>query len=420
MTTVSGGIGTILLRARMSRPITAAKVGCHGALRKTEPRHVVEVANWRILREMERGWKELAARAAEPNIFYDPGFALAAIAGLGPIEHVRAVLVWRSAPPVERPCRRKLIGIFPYVERRRWGLSLVAAEAYIHPFAMSSAPLVDPGFAEEAWGVLYDWLEAGGRCTPDAWLFRHLPQDGPAADAMRSAARQRGIALRELEPRDRAVLDTTGLPPAWLDETLSAKARKEYRRLRRRLGERGRLERTTAHLAQDIGPTIEAFLALEASGWKGRAGTAAAQSPQIAAMFRRAAAALAGHGQIRVDMLRLDGHPIAATITLVSGADRWLWKIAYDEGFAAYSPGVLLTLDLTEEALAEAQPLRWDSCAMPGHPMIDRIWRQRRAYADVLILPRRTPPLLAAAAHWLERLGRAGLRRLRAIRGRLR
>lgn len=403
----------------MSRPITAAKIGCHGSLRKTDPRHVVEVANWRILRETERSWKDLAARATEPNVFYDPGFALAAIAGLGRTEHVRAVLVWRSAPPVERPCRRRLIGIFPYVERRRWGLPLVAAEAYIHPFAMSAAPLVDPAYAEEAWGVLYDWLETGGRCTPDAWLFHHLPQDGPGADAMRMAARQRGIALRVIEPRDRAVLHTEGLPPAWLDQTIAPKARKEYRRLRRRLGDLGRLERATASGTQDTGPAVEEFLALEASGWKGRAGTAAAQSPQIAAMFRRLAAALAGHGQIRVDTLRLDGRPIAATITLLSGADRWLWKIAYDEAFAAYSPGVLLTLDLTGEALADGKPIRWDSCALPGHPMIDRIWLQRRAYADVLVFPRRTHPLLAGAAASLEALGRSGVRRLKEMRGRL-
>ncbi len=418
MVAAAGGIGSILMGAAMSRAVTATKVGCQASLRKTDPRHVVEVANWRILRETQRNWKDLARRAAEPNVFYDPGFALASIAGLDRGEHVRAVLIWRSAPPVERPCLRRLIGVFPYVERRRWGLPLVAAEAYIHPFAMSAAPLVDPELAEEAWGVLFDWLEAGGRCTPDAWMFHHLPLEGPSADAMRIAARHRGIALRAIEPRERAVLDTHGLSPAWLDQALSPKARKEYRRQRRRLGERGRLERATASLPHEAGPAIEEFLALEASGWKGRAGTAAAQSPRITGMFREAAAALAEHGQVRIDTLRLDGRPIAATITLSSGADRWLWKIAYDEAFAGYSPGVLLTLDLTEEALAEGHPIRWDSCALPGHPMIDRIWRQRRAYADVLVFPRRTSPFLAGAATAIETMARGGIRRLKQARRR--
>lgn len=417
--TATGGLGTILMRTAMSRPVTAAKVGCQASLRKSDPRHIVEVANWRILREIEHSWKDLAGRAAEPNVFYDPGFALASIVGLDRGEHVRAVMVWRSAPPVERPCLRRLIGVFPYIERRRWGLPLVAAEAYIHPYAMSAAPLVDPAFAEDTWGVLFDWLEAGGRCTPDAWLFSHLPQDGPSADAMRLAARKRGVVLQVIEPRERAVLDTEGLSPGWLDRALSSKARKEYRRQRRRLGELGRLERATASLPHETGPAIEAFLALEASGWKGRAGTAAAQSPETAGMFREAVAALAGQGQVRIDTLRLDGRPIAATITLMSGADRWLWKIAYDETYAGYSPGVLLTLDLTEEALAEGERVRWDSCALPGHPMIDRIWRQRRSYADVLVFPRRTSPLLAGGATRLETMARGTIRRLKQARQRL-
>lgn len=412
----TSGLAAILTRATMARPVTAAKIGCPTKLRKTDPRHIVEVANWRILREVRDQWKDLAARAAEPNVFYDPDFALPAVVGLGLVEHIRAVLVWRSAPPVERPCLRRLIGVFPYVERRRWGLPLVAAEAFVHPFAMSSAPLVDPTFAEDAFGVLFDWLEAGGRYTPDAWLFRYLPQDGAGMAAMAAAAGRRGIAAESFDPHERAVLDTAGLGPAALDVAVSAKARKEYRRLRRRLGEQGRLEHTRATAPADLAACLEEFLALEAAGWKGRGGTAAAQSPAIAAMFRDIAAALGPGGQCEIDALRLDGRPLAMTITLIQGGTRWLWKIAYDEDYAPYSPGVLLTLDLTGQALAADQAVRWDSCALPGHPMIDRIWRQRRPYADALVVPARHSPLVVNAMTGLEALLRGTVRRLKQAR----
>ena len=54
------------------------------------------------------------------------------------------------------------------------------------------------------------------------------------------------------------------------------------------------------------------------------------------------------------------------------------FKTAFDEDYARFSPGVLLqqaNLDLLDNRQVE-----WvDSCAAPGHPMIDSVWRERRA-----------------------------------------
>ena len=45
---------------------------------------------------------------------------------------------------------------------------------------------------------------------------------------------------------------------------------------------------------------------------------------------------------------------IAASVTLSSGAASWFWKIAYDESLARYSPGVQLTVTVTQSMLADA------------------------------------------------------------------
>src|SRR3546814_13945194 len=54
------------------------------------------------------------------------------------------------------------------------------------------------------------------------------------------------------------------------------------------------------------------------------------------------------------------------------------FKTAFDEDYARFSPGVLLqqaNLDLLEDP-----KIAWvDSCAAPGHPMIDSVWRERRS-----------------------------------------
>ena len=75
---------------------------------------------WRSLGELlsiEDEWRELAARALEPNVFYEPAFALEAAAVFG--ASAGAVLVWSGTAP------RKLLGFFPArIESRRYGINL--------------------------------------------------------------------------------------------------------------------------------------------------------------------------------------------------------------------------------------------------------------------------------------------------------
>ena len=94
---------------------------------------------------------------------------------------------------------------------------------------------------------------------------------------------------------------------------------------------------------------------------------------------------LAADGQVRIDRLLFNGTAVAATVTLMSGDTAWCWKIGYNEAHARSSPGVQLICDLTDSLLTQPHPLRVDSCASPGHPMIDHVWRERLALSDRLI-----------------------------------
>ena len=72
---------------------------------------------WRPIIELQchvLEWRRLAQRAAEPNVFYEPSFALAAADVFG--RNVRAGLVWSRTAP------ERLLGFFPArIERRRYG-----------------------------------------------------------------------------------------------------------------------------------------------------------------------------------------------------------------------------------------------------------------------------------------------------------
>jgi GNAT acetyltransferase-like protein len=104
---------------------------------------------------------------------------------------------------------------------------------------------------------------------------------------------------------------------------------------------------------------------------------------------------------------------------LTSGDTAWLWKIAYDEGLARYSPGVQLVLDCTDSLLGDGGPARVDSCATADHPMINHLWRERLGLCDRLIAVRR-PALPFAITCQIENLVRAALAAAKNLRNRLR
>jgi hypothetical protein len=72
---------------------------------------------------------------------------------------------------------------------------------------------------------------------------------------------------------------------------------------------------------------------------------------------------------------------------LLTGDGGFCFKICFDEEFAKHSPGVLLELENIREA--HRRGLTWmDSCADQDHPMIDRLWPERREIRTVFLSPR--------------------------------
>jgi hypothetical protein len=358
-----------------------------------------EVVGWRGLSDAREAWKVLTCRTIEPNVFYDPDFALPVIEALGFSDAIRAFLVWRDTKAGERV----LAGLFPFIVSRRWGVPVTSGEAFIHPYAMSSAPLVDAEWTSETLSAFFVWLDQGSD-APAAWLFRFLPQDGPLYAALTDQATRASARVGLFGAYERAVLDGESLDAGQSEAALSTKRRREYRRLRRKLAEHGTVSVTRATTPDTDKSAMAEFLALEASGWKGRRGTAAAMAPSTRQMFEEIAEGLSASGQIRIDALRVDGAPVAMAMSCGVGNRWWLWKISFDEAFARYSPGVLAVLDVSEMAVRDGD--HYDSCALPGIPMIERAWRQRRPYADMLIAPARLRRTRQAAVVSLEGLRR--------------
>lgn len=372
-------------------------------------------AEWRplaVLAPVAQAWRDLAARAIEPNVFYEPSFALAAAPVFG--ADAGAVLVWSNGAP------KTLLGFFPArLKGWRHGAFPTLLAGWTHPFAPLGTPLVDSGHAE---AVIASWLDCltENPSNPALLLMPLLPEEGPFATALDQVLARRGAAVARLDRHRRAMLVPGADRGEYLRSALSAKMRKELNRRRRRLADLGPVEHTVVENPAGIGAALEDFMALEARGWKGRIGTAMAQQPEIRAFARQAIPMLAAEGKARADRLTVGGRLIAATIALRSGSTVWGWKTAYDESCHRFSPGVQVILDLTQDLLEDPTIARIDSGATPDHPMIDHLWRERLALSDRLILLRPTAAPVFAFVCRLETLHRAAIRAAKAVRDRLR
>jgi CelD/BcsL family acetyltransferase involved in cellulose biosynthesis len=366
-------------------------------------------AEWKplaLLEPMRGEWCDLATRALEPNVFYDPAFALPAAPVFG--AGVGAVLVWSKAA--------RLIGLFPARIERRYGV-MTTLTGWTHPYAPFGVPLVDRDEAEAAITAFLDHVEANEK-LPKLLVLPLIATERSFMQALQQVLARHGGAAAPFDAHARALLAPSNARKTYLDRALSSKKLKELRRQRRRLLEHGLLKLATAQTPALVAPALSDYLTLEAAGWKGRAGTAARHHAAALDFMQSAVAALANDGRVRIDRLTQHDRTLAATITLRSADTAWFWKIAYDEAAASASPGVQLTLDISESFLADPEIARVDSCATADHPMIDHLWRERLALADLLIAPSAAALTQFRMARPLEALRRVMVAAARRVRDR--
>jgi hypothetical protein len=161
--------------------------------------------------------------------------------------------------------------------------------------------------------------------------------------------------------------------------------RKDLRRKEKRLSETGFVEYDELTSDGDIDKWTNDFLEVEASGWKGREGSALGATGESRSFFLRVAREAFSRGRLMMLALRFDGRPIALKFNLLGLPGAFSLKIGYDESYARFSPGLLLELENIRRLHARPE-LEWmDSCAVAEHFMINRLWLDRRMIQTVLV-----------------------------------
>jgi CelD/BcsL family acetyltransferase involved in cellulose biosynthesis len=356
-------------------------------------------------------WRRLADHSLEPNGYQLADWELAVNASAHGRTDVAALSAWSGAEAAPR-----LIGLLPVISAWRALRLPLPALVSADPYGTLTTPLLDRDAAADAVTLLLQQARDSGA---HALIMRDIALGGAAMQAIRDVLASQGLAPRILHQHQRACLDATGDAEALLRDALGAKKFKDLRRQRHRLADHGAVSFEVARTPAEIDAAIDPFLMLEASGWKGKRGTALLQDAGDQAFIRDATRALAARGQCEIVTLRAGATPVASAVLLRHLDRAFYFKIGIDERFAKLSPGVQLTLDVTRHLCADPAIASADSTANAGHPMIDPIWRGRLAIGDVLIPLRARDPMVAVI-HAALRLHRGTYQILRRAKHALR
>ncbi|TIS07781.1 MAG: GNAT family N-acetyltransferase, partial [Mesorhizobium sp.] len=227
--------------------------------------------------------------------------------------------------------RNRLRLLVPFsVERPAIPLGVPVMRTWSSPFGPLGTPLVD---RDDPVGVIEDFFSMLSRPhlkLPKVFVLPDIKLDGPVASLLTSFADSRGLTLVVTGKAERPVLESDADGDDYLKASLRAHHYREFRRLKRRLAGLGKLDHVVARGPDEIRHAIHT--------------------------------------------LTLDGRTIASLVVFVEAGVAYTWKTAYDETLSAYSPGTLLMIEVTKQHLDDPNVAMTDSCAVPDHPVMSRLW----------------------------------------------
>lgn len=315
-------------------------------------------------------WNGLAQASASANIFARPWFVHLSLRHFDVPGKVQLAIV--------RAADGSWIGAAPLVFARRYGRAVLPHwELWRHANQFVGTPLVRAGCEADFWSALLAHLD---RASPSGSALRvfDLPLDDPVNGGLLAVCGQQRRDFRADRHFERPML----VPGTASVEGIKPKDRRRLASLRRKL-EREVGPVTFAGLPQGMGVSeaVARFLELEHSGWKGRQGCSLASAADTAGFFAAVMTEAAREGALDVLSLSAGERIIAMSTHFVGPVRGFGFKMAFDEAFARYAPGLLLLDELTERFRMLDVP-EIDSCSAPGQQPVSRMWQGRRELVD--------------------------------------
>ena len=187
----------------------------------------------------------------------------------------------------------------------------------------------------------------------DVTRLGSTPEDSIASACVR-ALWPGGLAATEVDSGTDA-LALSGAEP--FVDTLSKNFRGALRKARNKLARLPDVSLTWARDPEALAAAFPRFLAVEASGWKGSAGSSSAiqLDPALRAFYGGLASRLGPAGRCRINLLMHGDRIMAGQFGIVAGERYYLLKIGYDESYKQEAPGNMLLERLLQEVTAEPE-----------------------------------------------------------------
>lgn len=353
--------------------------------------------------------------AVEPNVFFAPRFCVPAMPRLDDRQVYLMVLQDRD----EADAGTRFV--MPYtIEKPGFRVGPDLIRAWANPFGPYGVPLLERRESGQVIDDLLQTLALPSIALPKVLALPDVFADSPVVSLFRSVALSNGLPMATTKPIKRPVLDAKQDADTYFETSISGHHRRNLGRLWRRLEQQGALQYDVARSADSVRIAMEEFLLLENAGWKGRQRTSLTSDRFRAAFAREAVNGLASRDKCRIHQLTLDGKVIASLVVFVDAGRAWTWKTTFAETLCAFSPGTLLMMRATESLLDDPNIEIADSCTTDDHPVMGRLWRERRDLVTLVVgLDRSRDREVRQAASQIE-LYRATRTTARHVRDRFR
>lgn len=336
-----------------------------------------EIVDGRELTTIDRRcWERLLCEAAEPNPYFSKSYVLAASETIDKDRNLHA-LAFRAKDD------GRLTGLLPFAGARIGPFRAFCATSNAYQF--SAAPLIEAGQMREVVASLLSTFQSSLRAP---WIFKHLDVDGPFLRELSVQAPRAGWTLAPIRRYRRPIFRRGSQSfDDYIAARISKKRIKNFARNRRNLERLGELRFERASEREAVSRRLDEFLALEHSGWKGRAGTSLRSDPEHERFFRTAIGG-AGTEALRttIDSLLLDETPIAMAVHLTVGGTMFTPKCAYDERYRRYGPGSLLEY-MVIAAFHQSDAMEMDASTTTDDTVLLDLWNGERAMADMVLVP---------------------------------
>jgi CelD/BcsL family acetyltransferase involved in cellulose biosynthesis len=293
-----------------------------------------------------------------------------------------------------------LAAVFPLRRRRGRGLAAMANE---------HTPLYRPvGREPAATAALVRHVLAGDEASVELTAVPETdPVVGSISESTRALNRYEVVERQHVSP----IVEIAGTFEAWRKLT-KPNWRSDLDRFARNLRKRHNAEFSIVQVPTDLTDELNMGFRVEASGWKGKQGTAIQSTPQTETFYRNVAKSFHDRGQLRLSRIVLPDGCAAFDLCLLHGQRLYLLKTGFDERYRNLSPGLVLRLATVERCF---------ELGLEAHELLgsDTAWKRKFATADrhhiVHKYYRRRPLPLA---QWLYRS--AVRPRLASVRHRIR